>query len=125
MRDRFATLPAPAPGAPKELDMQQRVHAWLAVATLLALAVLAPPSSAADVSRQCQKAQRKVTKEQNWAARAEAASERDRKGRASCTTPSLCERYDARLREMDKRKLRHESRLAKFKADAAKVCGAG
>jgi hypothetical protein len=91
----------------------------------LALAVLAPPASAADVSRQCQKAERRVTQEQNRAAHAEAASQRDRKGRASCTTPSVCERYDVRLREMDERKLRHASRLAKFKADAAKLCGAG
>ncbi|HET9668718.1 MAG TPA: hypothetical protein VFQ93_03865 [Casimicrobiaceae bacterium] len=105
--------------------MQPCVKARRAAVALLALAVLAPPSHAADVSRQCQKAERKVTKEQNRAARAEAASERDRKGRASCTTPSVCERYDARLREMDERKLRHSLRLARFKADAAKACGAG
>jgi len=105
--------------------MQQRVQARLAAAALSVLAILAPPASAADVSRQCQKAERKLTNEQNRAARVEAASERDRKGRANCTTPSVCERYDARLHEMAERKLRHASRLAKFKADAAKVCGAG
>jgi hypothetical protein len=96
---------------------------------VLPLAVLActiaVDAAGADPSRQCTKAQRKVTKEQNWAVRAEATSERDRKGRASCTTPETCERFDARLREMDKRKLRHESRLAKFKADAAKACASG
>jgi len=105
--------------------MRRRVPGRLAAAALVAVAVLAPAASAADVSRQCLKAQRKVAKEENWAVRAEAASERDRKGRASCETPSVCERYDARLRELDKRKLRHEARLAKFKADAAKACGNG
>jgi hypothetical protein len=105
--------------------MEQRAHRRLAAAALVALVAFAPPASAADVSRQCLKAQRKVVKEENWAVRAEAASERDRKGRASCETPSVCERYDARLREMDKRKLRHAARLAKFKADAANACGSG
>jgi hypothetical protein len=88
--------------------------------------VAAPaPAAAAEGSRQCQKAQRKVAKEENWVTRAEATAERDRKARATCTTPAACERYDARLREIAKRKLRHEARLAKFRADAAKTCASG
>jgi hypothetical protein len=98
-------------------------RAWLVVP--LAALAFATTVDAADTSRQCMKAQRKVTKEQNWAVRAESTSERDRRGRAGCTTPEVCERYDARLREMEKRRLRHESRLAKFKADAAKACASG
>jgi hypothetical protein len=105
--------------------MPTRVHSGLAIALLVALAPLAPSAHAADESRQCTRAQRKVTKEQNWAVRAEATMERDRKGRQACATPSVCGRYDARLREMEERKLRHEARLAKFKADAEKACARG
>ena len=100
-------------------------RAWLVVPFAALACTIAVDATAAEASRQCTKAQRKVTKEQNWAVRAEATSERDRKGRASCTTPEVCQRYDARLGEMEKRKLRHESRLAKFKADAAKACASG
>lgn len=105
--------------------MQRFVPRALVVASLVAFAASAAPAHAADVSRPCLKAQRKVAKEQNWAVRADAMSERDRKGRESCATASVCERYDARLREMEKRKLRHEARLARFKADAAKACTTG
>ena len=105
--------------------MYNRVHGRLAFAALAVLVLAAPAASAADASRQCLKAQRKVTKEQNWAVRAEATMERDRKGRQTCATPSVCGRYDARLREMEERKLRHEARLAKFKADAEKACARG
>ena len=106
--------------------MTRLLRRALLVVPLAALAcTIAVDATAAEASRQCTKAQRKVTKEQNWAVRAEATSERDRKARASCATPEVCARYDARLREMDKRKVRHESRLAKFKADAARACAGG
>ena len=97
----------------------------LACLSLAALVAGAPPAVAVEGSRQCQKAHRKVAKEESWVTRAEATAERDRKARATCTTPSACERYDARLREIAKRKLRHEARLAKFRADAAKACASG
>jgi hypothetical protein len=107
------------------IGMHRFVRRALAGACLVALAAVVAPVNAADVSRQCLKAQRKVTKEENWTVRAEATMERDRKGRESCATPAICARYDARLREMDKRKQRHDARLGKFKADAARACASG
>jgi hypothetical protein len=56
---------------------------------------------------------------------AEADIERDRKGRAACTTARACARYDESIRSMETRKMRHDTRLAKFRADAAKACGSG
>ena len=105
--------------------MQRSVRRAFVAATLVAVAAVAAPADAADLSRQCVKAQRKVTKEENWAVRAQASIERDRKGRATCATPAICARYDGRLREMDKREARHEARLERFKADAAKACARG
>jgi hypothetical protein len=100
------------------------VHRALWLGAVAALA-LAGPATGADTSRQCMKAQRKVAKEESWTVRGEASIERDRKARAACTAKSACARYDARLQEMDKRKLRHDARLARFKADAAKACTTG
>lgn len=99
----------------------QRVP-WLAA---LAAIALAGPATAADASRQCVKAQRKVAKEESWAVRSEATVARDRKAREGCGTDAVCARYDARLHEMDKRRLRHDARLARFRADAAKACASG
>jgi hypothetical protein len=105
--------------------MSTFVHRAYWLAALCAIALAGGPAFAADTSRQCLKAQRKVTKEENWAVRGEAMMERDRKAREGCATDAVCGRYDARLHEMEKRKSRHESRLARFKADAAKACSSG
>ena len=93
-----------------------------------AFALTAPAQGAADTkaaeSVQCQKAKRKIVKEEKWEAKGEATIERDRKARASCATDPVCARYDARIKSMETRKAHHDARLARFKADAAKACGA-
>lgn len=105
--------------------MPMFVHRALWMAALGALALAGGPAFAADTSRQCLKAQRNVTKEESRGVRGEAMMERDRKGREACATKAVCGRYDARLQEMEKRKLRHDTRLARFKTDAAKACTSG
>jgi hypothetical protein len=95
-----------------------------ALGGLLAAALAGPPAFAAP-SSECAKAQRKVTKEERWTVSAEATIERDRKGRATCATAQVCERYDERIRTMETRKMRHDARLARFRGEAAKACGSG
>ena len=45
---------------------------------------------------------------------------RDKKGRESCSSKSMCERYDTAISAMEKRQARHETRLARFKEDVDK-----
>ena len=99
------------------------IRAALAAALASMLAGGAPVWAAP--SSECAKAQRKVAKEERFAVSAEADIERDRKGRAACTTARACARYDESIRSMETRKMRHDTRLAKFRADAAKACGSG
>ena len=96
-----------------------------AVAAALAVVLVAGSSVWAAPSSECAKAQRKVAKEERFAVSAEADIERDRKGRAACTTSRACARYDESIRSMETRKMRHDTRLAKFRVDAAKACGSG
>lgn len=96
----------------------------VALGAALAVALAAPPAFAAP-SSECAKARRKVATEERRTVSAEATIERDRKGRAACPTPQSCARYDDRIRSMEARKMRHDTRLAKFRAEAAKTCGSG
>jgi len=103
------------------------VHRMLCAAAFVALAFASAGAPAADKpaakSRQCEKAERKVANEEKWEANAGATIERDRKARETCATKEVCERYDARIKAMETRKSRHDTRLAKFRAAAAKACG--
>ena len=49
---------------------------------------------------------------------------KDTKGRETCSSKSMCARYDAAIGDFEKRKARHETRLARFKDDAEKACKA-
>jgi len=104
------------------------VHRMLCAAaiavTLLASAGASGADKPAAKTRQCEKAERRVANEEKWEARARATIERDRKAREACATKEICERYDARIKATETRKTRHGARLAKFKAEAAKACGA-
>ncbi len=107
------------------VEMSMFVHRALCAAALAAMALAGSTAWAADKSPPCMKAQRKVAKEENWQVRGEAMMERDRRGRETCATRAVCARYDSRIVEMEKRKLYHDSRLAKYRADAATACSAG
>lgn len=104
------------------------VHRMLCAATTAVVLLAGSWASAADKpaakSRQCVKAERRVANEQRWEARADATIERDRKAREACATKAICARYDARIKAMETRKTRHGARLAKFRTEAAKACGA-
>jgi hypothetical protein len=104
--------------------MSRDIDRALCLTLIAAMAFAAVPARAAGDAQRCIKAQRKVAKEEKWFGQAAASIERDRKARTTCETQPVCERYDARIHAMEARNARHASRLARFKADAAKVCGA-
>ena len=67
-------------------------------------------------------ATKKVAAEQRSLASAVDSLAHDKKGRESCSSKSMCERYDTAISATEKRQARHETRLARFKEDAAKAC---
>jgi hypothetical protein len=104
------------------------VFAMIAAAPLLAAAESSPPATPAGapaaLSRNCISANRKVDKEQKALASALDLLAKDTKSRESCSSPSMCARYDSAIGATEKRKTRHETRLARFKEDASKACKA-
>ena len=105
------------------------------VLAAVALAAFALPAGSETVSdgtsaaketkgaaRQCDTAKRRVAKEEDSLAFVTAELERDVKERSSCATTPACARYDAAIRTMEDRKSRHETRLAKFRAEAVQIC---
>ena len=104
--------------------MSRGIDRALCLTVVAAMAFAAVPARAAGDAQRCIKAQRKVAKEEKWSAQAAASIERDQKARTTCETRPVCERYEARIHAMEARNGRHASRLARFKADAAKDCGA-
>jgi hypothetical protein len=85
----------------------------------------AAATPAADVSKKCLAATRKVDREQKALSAAVDAIAKDKKGRESCSTKSMCSRYDSAIDSMEKRKARHETRLTRFKEDADSACKPG
>jgi hypothetical protein len=99
--------------------------ALLLCAALPASAQTAPPataSAAAEPSKACQTARKKEDKEQRSLTSANESIARDRKARESCSSKSMCARYDSAITAMEKRQARHETRLARFREDVAKAC---
>ena len=104
------------------------------LALLLLLASLANPlaaqtaPTAPDLAqstaepKKCATAHRKVDKEQKALASAQDLLAKDKKGRESCSSESMCARYDSAIGATEKRKARHEDRLAHFKEDADNAC---
>ncbi len=97
---------------------------------LLLAVSIAPPAAAQpaaspaapEPSKQCAKATKKVAAEQRSLTGAIDSIAHDKKARESCSGKSMCERYDTAISATEKRKARHETRLARFKEDAAKAC---
>lgn len=102
--------------------MSKRVRRGLWIAILGALVVAGGPAQAADTARACAKAKRSLEREEGLKRRNDVALERDRKERASCATDHACARYDARIRELERRNVRREARLDKARADVEKAC---
>jgi hypothetical protein len=80
--------------------------------------------TAPEPSKQCLTARKKEDKEQRSLTAATDALTRDRKARESCSSKSMCTRYDSAISAMEKRQARHETRLSRFKEDVDKACKA-
>jgi hypothetical protein len=84
----------------------------------------APGASATgpEPSKQCVTARKKEDREQRSLTAATDSLARDRKARESCSSKSMCTRYDTAISAMEKRQARHETRLMRFKEDVDKAC---
>ena len=84
----------------------------------------APVASPAgpEPSKQCVTARKKEDREQRSLNAATDSIARDRKARESCSSKSMCARYDTAISAMEKRQARHETRLTRFKEDVANAC---
>jgi hypothetical protein len=99
----------------------------LLLAVVIALPAGAQPAAspvAPEPSKQCLTATKKVAAEQRSLTGAIDSLTHDKKARESCSGKSMCERYDTAISATEKRQARHETRLARFKEDAAKACRA-
>jgi hypothetical protein len=102
-----------------------RLLPWfLAVTFALPALAQTPAPSAADPSKECETAKKRLDKEQRSLAAATDMLARDKKGRESCSSKSMCTRYDTSISATEKRRARHETRLGRFKEDAEKACKA-
>ena len=81
-----------------------------------------PTVAAAEPSKSCMTARKKEDKEQRSLTSANDSIAKDRKARESCSSKSMCARYDAAVADMEKKKARHETRLARFREDVEKAC---
>ena len=96
----------------------------------LALSVAVPASAqapaaatgAAEPSKSCMTARKKEDKEQRSLTSANESIAKDRKARESCSSKSMCARYDSAITAMEKRQARHETRLSRFREDVEKAC---
>ena len=84
-----------------------------------------PAPVAASVSKQCESAQRKVIREQKALTATADGIARDQRARESCTSRSVCVRYDEAIRDAQRRVVRREARLARFRDEASASCRAG
>ena len=82
----------------------------------------AAATGAAEPSKSCMTARKKEDKEQRSLTSANESIAKDRKSRESCSSKSMCARYDAAITAMEKRQARHETRLTRFKEDVEKAC---
>jgi hypothetical protein len=100
----------------------------LAVAGLSSAQIPVPGSAGTSASqaalpnKKCDSAHRRVAKEERSLASADETIARDKEARAACGSKTACARFDQAIKAMEMRKSRHETRLAKFKADVDKVC---
>jgi hypothetical protein len=83
-----------------------------------------PGAAVAELTKQCLTARKKEDKEQRSLTAAIDAIARDKKARESCSSKSMCSRYDSAISAMEKRQARHETRLTRFKEDVDKACKA-
>ena len=88
----------------------------------VSLAASSDPAAAPEPSKKCSTARKQADKEQRSLTSATESIAHDKKARESCSSKSMCARYDAAISAMEKRQARHETRLARFKEDVGKAC---
>ena len=96
----------------------------LAIAFPVSAQTATTTPTASEPSKQCITARKKEDKEQRSLTAAIESIARDTKARESCSSKSMCTRYDTAISATEKRKSRHETRLARFKEDVDKACKA-
>ena len=110
--------------------MKAFVHA-LGLTLAIALAQPAPVVAAAPVStdarptsdqKRCKASRRRVERQQEVIAEAQARVERDKAARATCKGKRACESLDRALNAARVRSERHAKQLAHFEAEAGKAC---
>ena len=82
-----------------------------------------PPTS--PISKQCESAKRKVAREQKALAATADGIARDRRAREACTNRNACSRYDSSIDDAQRRMIRREARLARFRDEASALCKPG
>ena len=81
-----------------------------------------PATAATEPSKACVTARKKEDKEQRSLTSANESIAKDKKARESCSSKSMCARYDSAITAMEKRQARHETRLSRFREDVEKAC---
>ncbi len=102
-----------------------RVAATFAAAFFASVLVAGPAAALAAqtaASKKCETARKKIDRETKTLSGTTDAIARDRKARASCVAKSACARYDSEISAGEKRKARHELRLARFRDEVAAAC---
>ena len=83
-----------------------------------ALAQSAPPAA----SKPCENARKKVAREERSLAATGEAIARAQRARTTCASKSACARFDDAVSDGERRRVRHEARLARFQEEAAGAC---
>jgi hypothetical protein len=89
---------------------------------------VAPPQPsplAAPINKQCESAKRKVDRERKALEATADGIVRDQRAREACTSRNTCSRYDNAISDAQRRVVRREARLARFRDEASVSCSAG
>jgi len=100
---------------------------------LAAFAIAAPVDARPDVSattdarptsdeKRCKASRRRVERQQEVIAEAQARVEREKAARATCRTKRSCDSLDRALKASQVRSERHAKQLAQFESEAGKAC---
>jgi hypothetical protein len=81
-----------------------------------------PSPLAAPIGKQCESAKRKVDREQKALSATADGMARDQRAREVCTSRSVCARYDTAISDAQRRIVRREARLARFRHEASVSC---
>ena len=93
------------------------------VIAAIALAFALTGSAHAADTKQCQVAKRKIEREQRSLAAANDLIAHDKQARETCTSRTICARYDSEIADAQRRSARVANRLARFQAEADAACG--